>query len=94
MSNTPSLPRRLAVLTAGLATCLTGQVVTAPEPRAAPSAAPTSASVAVPAAARTPDRYTPKPGALFNKPTGTRAQQYRPPTHLTHPSIQRQTASS
>ena len=82
MSNTTGLPRRLAVLTAGLATCLAAQVVTAPEPRAASSAAPTSAPVAVPAAARTPDRYTPKPGALFNKPTGTRAQQYRLFTHI------------
>ena len=75
---TPSLPRRLAVLTAGLAACLAGLVATAAGPQAAPPAAP----VAVPAAARTPDSYTPRPGALFNKPTGTRAQQYRLFTHI------------
>ena len=78
MPSTTSLPRRLTVLTAGLMTCLAGLVATAPGPEAAPSAAP----VAVPAAARTPDRYTPKPGAKFNKPTGTRAQQYRLFTHI------------
>ena len=66
------------MLTAGLAACLAGLVATAPAPQAAPPAAP----VAVPAAARTPDSYTPKPGALFNKPTGTRAQQYRLFTHI------------
>jgi len=75
VSNLPSLPRRLAVLTAGLAAGLAGLVATTPAPQAA-------APVAVPAAARTPDSYTPKPGALFNKPTGTRAQQYKLFTHI------------
>ena len=80
MSNTSSLPRRVAVVTAALAACLAGLVVTAPEPQAAP--APAAAPVAVRAAARTPDVYTPRPGALFNKPIGKRAQQYRLFTHI------------
>ena len=79
MSYTASLPRRLAVLTAGLATCLAGLVATAPEPQAA---SPTAAAAVRAAALRAPDSYTPRPGALFNKPTGTRRQQYRLFTHI------------
>ena len=56
-------------------------MATAPGPQAAPVAS-VAAPVAVPAAARTPDSYTPKPGALFNKPIGTQAQQYRLFTHI------------
>ncbi len=81
MPHPARLPRRLAVLTAALAASLGGLVAISPAPQAA--SAPVTGPVAVRAAAPlAPDRYTPKPGARFNRPTGTRAQQYRLFTHI------------
>ena len=56
----------LAVTTAGLVSAVPAQAAPAPAPAAAPA----------------PDNYTPRPGALFNKPIGTRAEQYRLFTHI------------
>jgi len=64
---------RLGVLAAALAVTMAGLVSAVPA-QAAPAPAP--------AAAPAPDNYTPRPGALFNKPIGTRAEQYRLFTHI------------